>query len=296
MHMTNTQANIQADHEAEYRIAELEYLPAPSPIVARLLASITERHTTFEDIASIIESDAAVTSQLLRIANSAYYGFRNEVNNLNKAVMLIGIREVRNLCLAICLVSQFNPQLMPKGFELYTFWTHNLMTSFCCREIARKNQWLQQDESYLMGLLHDLGRLAGAAAMPDRFNSAVLISRKKNIPISAAEEASGMAHTELGKWLAIKWGFPGKLKAVMRYHHDPLSSVRYSRECAVVLIAAYIARVLESGQKTDDLQLPSPKIAALAGIDTEDIDSLLGSAEKIQQEVSQLASVLTGGL
>ncbi len=292
--MMNTMENNLASEEARHKIAELEYLPAPSPIVARLLASITEKNTTFQDIASIIESDAAVTSQLLKIANSAYYGCRNEIQDLNRAVMLIGIQEVRNLCLAICLVNQFRPQLLPEGFKLYTFWTHNLMTSFCCKEIARENQWLQEDESYLLGLLHDLGRLASAASMPGRFNSIVLMSKKKDIPLSIAEEALGLPHTEIGKWLAIKWGFPGKLKAVMRYHHDPLSSIRYSRECSVVLTAAYVAKLLEFPEKKEDLVKPDPKIAALAGIGMNEIDSLAQKAEKIQEEVYQLASVLTG--
>ncbi len=292
--MMNAVKNIEADTEVEQKIAELEYLPAPSPIVAKLLASINQKQTTFQDIAGIIESDAALTSQLLKMANSAYYGFRKEIRDLNRAIMLIGVREVRNLCLAICLVNQFKPQLLPTGFEVYTFWSHNLMTSFCCRELAIKNEWLQTDESYLMGLLHDLGRLASAASIPGRYNSAVSLSKKKCIPLRVAEEITGLSHTEIGKWLAIKWGFPSKLKAVMRYHHAPLSSNKYSRECSVVLIAAYTAKVLEANGNKEEIDAPDPRIAALAGTSIKELDLLLEAGEKIREDVCQLASVLTG--
>ena len=292
--MTRQMENTLHIDEVHNKIAELEYLPAPSPIVAKLLASITEKNTTFSDISSIIESDAAVTSQLLKIANSAYYGFRRTIEDLERAVMIIGIKEVRNLCLAICLANQFKPNLLPEGFALYTFWTHNLMTSFCCRELARDYAWIQEDEIYLMGLLHDLGRLATAATMPDKFNSIVLLSRKREIPISKAEEISGLPHTKVGGWLATKWGFSEKLKAALKYHHDPSSSARYSRECSVVQTGAYIARVLELEGKRGEVDLPDSKILTLAGVSFEELDSLTSRAEKLQEEVSQIASVLVG--
>jgi len=292
--MAKTMENTLQKQTTESRIAELEYLPAPSPIVAKLLASITEKHTTFEDISSIIESDAAVTSQLLKIANSAYYGFRRTVEDLERAVMLIGITEVRNICLAICLVNQFNPRLLPKGFTLYSFWTHNLMTSFCCKELARDQQWVHDDEIYLMGLLHDLGRLAIAATMPEKFNMIALLSRKKEIPISRAEEASGLPHTEVGGWLAIKWGFSEKIKAVLKYHHAPLSSARYSRECALVQTAASISKEIDPEMEQQKGDLPDPRILALAGISLEELASLTEKAASLQEEVCQIASVLVG--
>ncbi len=279
--------------EVESRIAELEYLPAPSPIVAKLLASVTEKHTTFSDISSTIESDAAITSQLLKIANSAYYGFRRTIEDLERAVMVIGIREVRNLCLAICLVNQFNPRLLPKGFAIHSFWTHNLMTSFCCKELAQDQIWVQGEEIYLLGLLHDLGRLATAATMPDRFNSVALISKKKDIPISVAEDMSGLSHTQIGGWLAIKWGFSEKLKAALQYHHNPFASARYSRECALVQTAAYIAKVLESDKK-EKIELPSSRVLAVAGVNFDKLNALMEKAEEFKEEVHQIASVLVG--
>ena len=292
--MVNQITNTVPEEEALNSIAAVEYLPAPSPLLARLLASITDNDTTFTDISSIIESDAAITSQLLKIANSAYYGLKKTVNKLEHAVMLIGIREVRNLCLTICLVKQFNPRLLPKNFDLYTFWTHNLMTSFCCKEITSSYEWVEGDEIYLMGLLHDLGRLALAAAMPEKFNNMILLARKKQIPISRAEELYGLPHTEVGKWIAVKWGFSEKLKAVLRFHHAPLASLGFSRECSVVQTGAYIAKTLEKGNLAQEPEPPEAKILTLAGVSASELLSFCEKAEKLQEEVEQIASVLVG--
>ncbi len=293
--MVKAMENTVIVEEAQGKIAELEYLPAPSPIVARLLASVTDKNTTFTDISATIKSDAALTSQLLKIANSAYYGFRRSIVDLERAVMVIGIKEVRNLCLAICLVNQFKPKLLPKGFSFYTFWTHNLLTSFCCKELAKDHEWIQDEDIYLMGLLHDLGRLATAATMPDRFDSIALLSRKKDMPISKAEEAYGLSHTEIGGWLAIKWDFSEKLKAALKYHHEPFSSTRYARECALVQIGAFIAKTLEETEKRGaKVDLPNPRVMALAGIDFDRLDMLTEKAEELKEEVCQIASVLVG--
>ncbi len=277
------------------RVDEIKYFPVPNSIVLSLFRTITKKNCTFEDISSIVEPDASLCSQLLRVANSAYYGFKGKVNTIDKAVMLIGVDEVRNLSLAICLVNQFRTGILAKGFDLRRFWIHNLMTSFCAREIGKEQAIFDEDELYLMGLLHDLGRLAMAQLMPDEFNLIELRGRKKQAFPWIIEQEMGVTHTMIGRLLAHRWGLSPQIANVLEFHHDPPASGHFSRECAVVALAAYLAKKLEAeGGSGPEPKLPDTKVFLLAGIRLENLDSFYEKAADMQDEIEVLADIIVG--
>ncbi len=277
------------------RVDEIKYFPVPNSIVLSLFRTITKKNCTFEDISSIVEPDASLCAQLLRVANSAYYGFKGKVNSIDKAVMLIGVDEVRNLSLAICLVNQFRTGILAKGFDLRRFWIHNLVTSFSAREIGKDQSIFDEDELYLMGLLHDLGRLAMAQLMPDEFNLMELKARKRQVSVWEIEKELGLTHTLVGRLLADRWGLTSQLADVLEFHHDPSASKRFSRECAVVAIAAYMAKRLEAANGEGlEPALPDTKVFMLAGIKLENMELFYHRAQGILDEIEVLADIIVG--
>ncbi len=277
------------------KVHELKYFPVPNSIVLSLFRTITKKKCTFEDISSIVEPDASLCAQLLRVANSAYFGLRGKVNSIQKAVMLIGVDEVRNLSLAICLANQFKTGTLAKGFNLRQFWVHNLLSSFCAREVGRGKPFLDLDEVYLMGLLHDLGRLAMAQVMPDDFNLIEVKARKLNITPWEIERTHGVTHTVIGRILADRWSLSEEMSDVLEFHHEPTKSKKYSRECAIINIAAYVAKLVEAkdGAGPEPI-LPDTKVFLLAGIELEKLNFFYEKTLKLREEVEMLADIIVG--
>ncbi len=277
------------------RVRKIKYIPVPNSIALSLFRTITKKNCTFEDISSIVEPDASLCAQLLRVANSAYYGFKGKVNTINKAVMLIGVDEVRNLSLAICLVNQFKAGVLARGFDLRRFWIHNLLTSFCAREMGKEYPMFDADELYLMGLLHDLGRLAMAQLVPDEFNLIEVKARKKKVLPYVVEKQEGITHTSIGRLLSERWGLTPQISDVLEFHHDPLSSRSFPRECAIVSLSAYQAKMVEFTAGTGpEPELPDTKVFLLAGVELEKMDHFFGKTMELLDEIEVLADIIVG--
>ncbi len=277
------------------KVHEIRYFPVPNSIVLSLFRTITKKNCTFDEISSIVEPDASLCAQLLRVANSAYFGFRGKVKTIEKAVMLIGVDEVRNLSLAICLVNQFKNGILAKGFDIKKFWVHNLLTAFCAQEIGKDKPFFDKDELYLMGLLHDIGRLVMAQLMPDEFNVIEVKARRLGVYPWTVEQELGIMHTEVGYLLAKKWALSEQMAQVLEFHHHPALSKGFSRECAVVAVAAYVAKMVEASRGAGpEPKLPDTKVFLLAGMELKQMDDFYNRALDLKNEIDDLANIIVG--
>jgi len=288
------EAQSQID-DLSQKVLDIKYFPVPSSIILNLFRTIAEKNFTFEDITAIVEPDTALCAQLLKVANSAYFGLRGKVNTLEKAIMLIGVNEVRNLSLAICLVNQFHRVSLAKGFDLKRFWIHNLLTALSAKELAKDKPYLDPDELYLLGLLHDIGRLVMAQVMPEEFHLIHLNAKKLGVLPWDVERAKGLTHTFWGHMLAKRWTLTEKMAHILAYHHEPLRSGVFSRECAAIQVAAYVAKMIEAKEKQlPEPRVPGQKILLLAGINLEEMGILIEKIVELQDDIVALADVVIG--
>ncbi len=273
----------------------IEYLPVPNLVALNLLETVMRDECSFEDIGEIVEPDASLCSQILRLANSAYFGFRKEVSTLERAIMLIGVEEVRNLSLALCLINQFKKIPTARSFDLKLFWTHSLLSSFCAKKIAEKSEIFDKDLIYIMALLHDLGRLIMAMVVPEKFEAIALIQREKGTNFWDIEKEFKITHTSLGKIIAKRWNLPREIEESMEFHHEPSKSRKFFRECSVVHVANFISKKLEdSFYVNTELPLPESKILLLSGIDYEGLEKLLTETKELKEHAETLSDLLIG--
>jgi len=275
------------------KINKLDFFPVPNSVIIALLKTIVEKKCTYEDIGSIVELDASLSFQILKIANSAYFGFKNEIRTIERAIMLIGTEEVRNLTLALSLVNQFKKIKLAKNFDFKRFWFHSLLCASCAKMIASQNPIFENDTLYVMGLLHDLGRLIMAQVMPDQLNIILLKAQNNKVHPWKIEKESGLLHTEIGKAIAKRWSLTKETAEVLVYHHNPTQSPRFCRECAVVKVASSICKQLEIDIYGEvEIEPLSSKVLALAGITYNDFDELIEQAKQLKDEVSILTEIL----
>ncbi len=198
------------------RVNDLQPLPEVATRVMQLAES-----TEFSagDLAAVVSSDQALTAKLLRLANSAYYGFSRRIATVRDAVVLLGFREVRALAMAASVMDLFSTR--HRGpFNLDLFWGHSVAAALVAESLAKETGYAAPEESYTAGILHDVGKLILNQYMPQEYAAVVEIALGQGLPIHQAEQRTlGFTHAAVGAKLAERWRFPPQLTAAVGDHH-----------------------------------------------------------------------------
>ena len=199
------------------RVEEL----APLPHVASRVISVAEddRFSAY-DLSAIVATDTALTAKILRLANSAYYGYPRRITTVRDAVVLIGFRTVRATAIAAAVIDLF-PAKALGPFSTDLFRGHSVACALVAEALAKETGHAKPDEAFTAGILHDMGRMVMAQYQPAEFGQALYRALRRQQPLWEAEdEQFGFDHAALGSELARRWNFPGELTAAIAEHHD----------------------------------------------------------------------------
>jgi len=259
------------------RVERLEGLPT-LPSVANNLISLTQSpRTSATQVGELISKDQALTSRVLKLVNSAYYGFPKQITTVNHAVVILGFSRVKNIVLAASVFG-LKSENQPARFDAPAFWRHSLGTAVSARTLARVFGRGEAEESFVCGLLHDIGKLVLAQVSPQDYDRCLELAAERRCTIREAEmEVFDLDHAEVGSWLAERWKLPPAVQAAIRRHHSPTSS-RRDRDAGYVIHAGDImARALQIGSGGDPaIPRIDPTVAQDLGLSGEVLDSLVG--------------------
>jgi len=223
---------------ADTILKEIELIPPFPQYVIALQEKIANPNASFGDLAEIIQRDPAMISDILKMVNSAYYGLPKKVNNIEEAVKMIGLKGVSNL-----IVSYSTQNLLKDRYHLEVIekiMDHSYEVAFYAIELGKyfkiKNV---QEDLYISGILHDLGKIMVYAIKPDMAKKIKAICKEKGISNTLLENlTNGYNHAVIGSKLAEKWNFPEKLVEVLRFHHSPQQASKdYFNLVALVYLA-----------------------------------------------------------
>jgi HD-like signal output (HDOD) protein len=213
---------------------------SPPVVYHKLKDAISDPESTFQDFADIIRADPGLSSRLLRIVNSSFYGLSTSVESVPHALNILGVDQLGDLALATVVMSKFNG--IPKDLvNLDMFWKHNIACGLMVKEIAVLFGETNTEKFYLMGLLHDIGSLV-------LYKEASAISRTC---LSRAEyegrhlyqveqEELGFCHAEVGGELLKRWRISDPLVESVHYHHNPLEAPKFPKFVSIVHVADII--------------------------------------------------------
>ncbi len=211
-------------------VVELRPLAA---VATRVITLAGDDRFSAHELATTIASDQALSAKLLRLSNSAYYGFPRRITTVRDAVVLLGFRQVRQAALATCLVDA-----LPGSHTLRygEFWQHALAVGVTA-ELLGRAEGASQEEAFTAGVLHQIGRLALDQHVPDAFAAAVTLARAQALPLRDAERiVLGYTDAELGGGLVRAWQFPAALADAIERHElsaDALPDRRSLTACVV---------------------------------------------------------------
>ena len=221
-------------------------LASPPTVYLALQKVIDDPTKTVRDAAEIIESDASLAMRLLKIVNSAFYGFPSQISAISTAITMIGVRELQNLVLATVVIERFS-DLPGQLFSINDFWAKNLRCALVARELDNLLGKIYTDTAFLCGLVHNIGQLVLYRRIPMLAREVDLLVQslpEEELDIPAIEErVIGFDHYAVGAELCRLWKLPEIVVESIRLHRYPDYFGNYAQLAALVRFAQYFSHV-----------------------------------------------------
>jgi HD-like signal output (HDOD) protein len=237
----------------------LSSLPVLPTLYLELTDELGRKDPSVENISEIISQDVGMTSKIMQLVNSAFFGLPQPISGAKEAVHYLGMRTIRDLVLSLHVFGQFD-QSSIRGFSIEALSQHCCQTAALARKIAAAEHCDAnfQEECFLAGLLHDVGQLILASSLPKQYAGVIENARLKKLPIWEAEHAEyGVTHAEVGGYLLALWGLPVPVIEAVSFHHRP-------RECTHAgfspTIPVHVANVFAHDLATSHADWPGNKV------------------------------------
>ncbi len=255
------------DEKRQQRIKKITQsiigLPTLPTVITQMIGLIDNPKTSAKDVASLISTDQALTAKILKLANSAFYGFPREISTVNHAVVVLGFETVKSLGLSVSVLERFAGGRGETDFDRQKFWEHSIGCGVAARMLADKLRYRVQGEAFAAGILHDIGKLILSQYFTDEFAEILALVREEDLYIGKAEEqVLELTHAEVGHWLAEKWNLPDQLVSAIAFHHTPGRLARGTELPSLIHLADFLCRREKIGDG-GGFRLPNLDPAAL---------------------------------
>jgi HD-like signal output (HDOD) protein len=239
-------------------VARCAVLPSVPALYSEIIEVLQKPDADVALIGDIIFKDGAMTAEILKLVNSAFFGLGHEISNPGEAVAYLGTDIIKSLILTAHAFSY--AELVPlNGFSLEMLWSHSLEVAKAAKNIAVYEGAEKKvvDETYVSGLLHDVGKLVLAVNLPNEYQQALRLMSERKISLAAAErEVFGADHADVGGYLLGLWGLPVPVVEAIALHHRPNTCLLKSFS---PLTALHAGNVLVSAQHPSAVGAPASK-------------------------------------
>lgn len=236
-------------------IGEHTKLSTLPDIYRQLIDAIAKPSSSTYDIENVISKDTNLSARLLKIVNSAFYGYPSKIDTLSRAVNVIGTRQLSTLAMGINIITIFNK--IPSGIiNMTMFWKHSILCGICARILAGYKNIQNTERMFTAGLLHDIGRLVCYNYLPKESLSAVIAAKDNGQLLYLAErDVFTFDHAVVGGKLLNKWQMPLSLEEMVCYHHKPQKS-KNQVESSILHLADIMANAMAIGTSGERLIPP----------------------------------------
>ncbi|WP_310599262.1 GGDEF domain-containing protein [Desulfobulbus sp.] len=232
------------------RVLTSKDLPTLPIIASKLLELTALPEVTLTDIANLVSQDMALSTKVLRVANSAFYSFPQQISSINQAVSILGLNAVRSLVLSFSLLSIGNKQKNSQ-FDFEQFWERSLVEAAAARLIFEQVTNTDSEEVFTCGLLQNIGQLVLAITLPQQYAQVLARTADSSGHVAANADCAeverdilGVSHADVGYAVAKEWELPESLLLPIKYHHDPAAFTGTTLRHQQIVRATYLANLL----------------------------------------------------
>lgn len=274
---------------------KVDHLPELPQVALRVSRMMEDPNTSAHQLAEVIRLDPNMTGQVLRLCNSAAYGFARKVGTVKEAVALLGFKTLKSLVYTIISHTALNRGLQGYDMEKGALWLNSLTCAVYAKFLAEHKIKVDPELAFTGGLLRDIGKIVIGEYVGANYKEIEALAIREQIDFMEAEaQVIGYSHTEVGTQVAEKWNLPEKLVKVIRYHHKPSLMIGNDpnmldiKLVTTVHLADALTMIVGTGMGSDGMMYSIDEEAlANIGIDLED-----GDMEKILAKIVDLNSVV----
>jgi putative nucleotidyltransferase with HDIG domain len=252
---------VELDKEKMTKISSLfEHVSdiPPLPSVTQKILEVAENPlSSAYELADIISKDPSLTSQILKSANSAFYGFPNRIGTIYLATVILGFSTVRTIALGVCVMKLFGKKDDKDcPIDQKAFWSHSLKCAVASKLLATKYKYYVAGEAFTTGILHDIGKMVLSHFAPAQYAGVLAHREERQCTLLEAEQARlGFSHADVGGYLLEKWSLPIAIIDAVVHHHRPMEARHASDLASIIQLADYLAH-LQSHRIGEELQAP----------------------------------------
>ena len=240
-------------------ISKMSDIKSFPQFVIETMKKLNDPESNAADVAKSLSRDEGLVLRILKLANSGAYGMTRTISSISEAIALLGYKSVRNLILAATVYSAMDKGLTGYALDRGELWRHSLMVAYTARELARITGKVGQEDAYVGGLLHDIGKVILNDYVRFGYGIIVKMVEEKHIPFTQAEiNVLGFDHAAIGEIMVKKWEMPEAYRIAVAYHHRPNEipedKLQHQPLLDIVTVANSICLMLGIGLGADGLQ------------------------------------------
>lgn len=233
------------EKKLEHIVNKVNDMPILPNRVNKIIEITEDPDSTIKDLEKEILKDQSLTARILKLANSAYYGYPRKINTVSQATILLGFQTIKSMTLASTISKMMEAELKGYALEKKDLWTQSQTCAIISRYIAKDINYPKPETAYIGGLLRDIGKTILNFYVEQEYNAIVNKVEYSNMSfLEAEEEILGFNHAQIGEKIANKWNFPEELVEAIGLHHSPENSTIDSTLVSIVHIADAITMMI----------------------------------------------------
>lgn len=269
----------------DYIVSKVDDINMLPNVLQEIIVISDDPNSTITDMENVILKDQTLTTKVLRLANSAYYGYARRISTISQATILLGFKTIKSIALASTVSKYMTAELKGYALEENQLWQQSQTCAIIARYISKLTKKADPEEAYIAGLLRDIGKTILNQNMLKEYEEVSKLVSEDGISFLQAEEmVFGFNHAEIGARVSEKWNLPSNLVDAISHHHNPENAEVDSNLVSIVHIADAITVMMGVGIGLDGLQYNLSEKAIL-DLELTEID-----LENIISDISDLVS------
>jgi len=256
----------------------------------KLRALIAEKDVSLDEIEGILRHDPGLAANVLRLANSAFFGVPRKVGTLKHAVALLGVKRFAQIAVSACMSKTMDKAVEGYGLSPGALWVHSIAVSNTAETFAKYKKVDESNDVFTPALLHDMGKLVLGEFLQEE-SQKIKSLVEGGVPLDIAENmVLGTDHAEVGALILHRWSFPNDIVDAVRWHHNPERIQNSNLQPEIVYLSNLLCQSRGEGDSTDEpLTMPSSVVLSRFGIKLEQYEVF---AEKTQRWMEELSDTL----
>jgi len=276
-------------------LGTISEIPTPDVVVQQIISTASNPNTSAKDLEKVISMDVGLSTKILRLVNSAYYGLPRKITKLSEAIVIVGFKTVRNLALSVFTYSALHSK--HTFIDHDKLWAHFMTTAIFAEHIAKNIGFMNREEVFLAGMMHDVGKLALDLMFPAYIFELSKVSENKKEPFFIVEYKSDIDnHMDVGGELLRVWKFPDEYISVAQFHEKPSlnpDSPHIEMICIVHLANVFSNIFLPGASLSYGSPYLDPLIFNVLGLKPSNLQIICNELDRVFDKSKDIMIVLT---